>query len=228
MRFKIFHILILSISFFTTYSQGNGGKSISTENRPLKFIDNIILKPGSVENSLIGKSLIKSNPNLFHDIADDYKDEDALIEKSNSLQFKFALLLDTTVEYVGNSKLIGFIDDWLNTRYHLGGNSKNGIDCSGFSGLLMDSVYQIELPRTARGQYKNCRKVDKEDLEIGNLVFFNTRGGVSHVGVYLMNGFFVHSSTNKGVMISNIEEDYYRKRFISGGIPNIENDETIQ
>ncbi len=223
MKFKIIYILFLTFSFSLTNAQGNADKFLTKSTKPLRFNDNIILKPGSTENSILSKSLLKSNPYLFHDISENFQDEDALIEKINSLQFKFALLLDTTVESVTDHQLFGFIDEWLKTRYHLGGNSKKGIDCSGFSGLLMDSVYHVDLPRTARGQYKKCSKIEKEDLSLGNLVFFNTRGGVSHVGVYLMNGYFVHSSTSKGVMISNIEEEYYKKRFISGGVPKAEN-----
>ncbi len=204
------------------YAQGSLASCPVKAVRPLRFNDKIVLKPGSIENSITGKSVIKSNHYSFREVNDEFWEDNILIEKLSPLQFKFALLLDTTVESVSDLKLFEFIDEWLNTKYHLGGNTKKGIDCSGFSGLLMDSVYQIELPRTARAQFKNCTRVEKEDLALGNLVFFNTRGGVSHVGVYLMNGFFVHSSTKQGVMISNIEENYYRKRFISGGIPEIE------
>ncbi len=51
----------------------------------------------------------------------------------------------------------------------------------------------------------------------GDLVFFNTRGGVSHVGVYITNGYFVHSAASDGVMISNLEDSYFLRRFIGGG-----------
>jgi lipoprotein Spr len=54
----------------------------------------------------------------------------------------------------------------------------------------------------------------------GDLVFFNTRGGVSHVGVYITNGNFVHSASSEGVMTSNLEDAYYSRRFIGGGRVN--------
>jgi lipoprotein Spr len=54
----------------------------------------------------------------------------------------------------------------------------------------------------------------------GDLVFFNTRGGVSHVGVYLTNNHFVHSSSRNGVMISSLDDSYYSKKFIGGGRVN--------
>jgi lipoprotein Spr len=76
------------------------------------------------------------------------------------------------------------------------------------------------MPRTAREQYKVCEKINKEDLVAGDLVFFNTRGGVSHVGVYLNNNCFVHSSSTDGVKISSLNEAFYTKKFIGGGRMN--------
>ena len=62
-------------------------------------------------------------------------------------------------------------------------------------------------------QYEICDKIEQDKLFEGDLVFFNTRGGISHVGVYLKNGFFVHSSSGDGVKISNLSEKYSRKIF---------------
>ena len=143
------------------------------------------------------------------------------IENSLSIQFKYALLLNREVENVSNVKLYQFIEDWWETRYRYGGNSKKGIDCSAFSGLLFNTVFEVNIPRTARDQYDACTKVDKANMAEGDLVFFNTRGGISHVGVYLGDGYFVHASTGNGVTISNLESDeYYQKRFLTAGRPN--------
>ena len=73
------------------------------------------------------------------------------------------------------------------------------------------------LPRTAREQYRQCEHISKDDLLEGDLVFFNTHGGVSHVGVYLANGRFVHSSSSQGVMISSLSDHYFSRRFIGAG-----------
>jgi lipoprotein Spr len=73
------------------------------------------------------------------------------------------------------------------------------------------------MPRTARDQYASCIKLDKEDMQQGDLVFFNTRGGISHVGLYLGNGYFTHASTSIGVTISNLSETYWSRKFVSGG-----------
>ena len=141
----------------------------------------------------------------------------AAIEKCSALQFKYAMLMDVEVETVTNLSLLNFIEEWWGTQYRYGGTNKNGIDCSSFTGKLEQEVYNNTLPRTARDQYGVCEKVDMEDLQEGDLVFFNTRGGVSHVGVYLGNNYFVHSSTNSGVTISSLADDYYNRKFISGG-----------
>ena len=144
-------------------------------------------------------------------------------EFCSSLQFKYAQLLNRNVELVTNTLLIGFIDEWWGTKYRFGGTTKKGIDCSSFTGLLMGSVFGFTLPRTARQQYAACSKLKKDDMLEGDLVFFNTRGGVSHVGIYLGGGFFVHSSSSAGVTINSLNEYYYSRKFIGGG--RIENDQ---
>jgi hypothetical protein len=140
-------------------------------------------------------------------------------EMCSPLQFKYAQLLNRDVESLTNFSLFSFIDKWWGTRYRYGGTGKSGIDCSAFTGLLMTSVFSIAMPRTAREQYTVCEKLKENEMLEGDLVFFNTRGGVSHVGVYLGEGYFVHSSCSNGVTISSLEDAYYRKRFISGGRP---------
>jgi lipoprotein Spr len=112
--------------------------------------------------------------------------------------------------------LLGFIDDWFGTRYRYGGNSKKGIDCSALTGALLLAVYGFKMPRTAKEQYDATEHIQRDDLQEGDLVFFNTRGGVSHVGVYLDNDCFVHASVH-GVKISSLDDSYYSKRFICGG-----------
>jgi hypothetical protein len=146
------------------------------------------------------------------------------IEKCTALQFRYALLLDIEVEMVNNLKLYGFIDDWYGTAYSFGGAGKEGIDCSGFAGKLMQEVFNYSLPRSSKEQYDACKKLEWQDIQEGDLVFFNTSGGgISHVGVYLGNTYFVHSSTSSGVIISSLDEAYYSKKFVGGGRPGTGN-----
>ena len=140
----------------------------------------------------------------------------SLIEKLSSLQYKYAMMMDVDVESLKNLTLLGFIDDWFGTRYRYGGETKRGIDCSALTGALLLAVYGFNMPRTAREQYEATEHISKDELKEGDLVFFNTRGGVSHVGVYLDNDYFVQASSH-GVTISNLDDQYYSKRFICGG-----------
>jgi hypothetical protein len=140
----------------------------------------------------------------------------SLIENLSTLQFKYAMLMNVDVESLKNISLLGFIDNWFGTRYKLGGTTTRGIDCSALTGALLLAVYGFNLPRTARQQYDATDHIDKDELQEGDLVFFNTHGGVSHVGVYLENDYFLHASTH-GVTISSLDDHYYAKRFICGG-----------
>ena len=144
------------------------------------------------------------------------------IENCSSLQFKYALILNVEVESLGNNALYQFVEEWWATRYRYGGKTKEGVDCSAYAGTLLSSIYGISTPRTARDQYSVCRKLEREELMEGDLVFFNTRGGVSHVGVYLGNGYFTHASVGNGVTISHLDEKYYSRKFIGGGRLGVE------
>ncbi|RYY50546.1 MAG: NlpC/P60 family protein [Chitinophagaceae bacterium] len=140
-------------------------------------------------------------------------------EACNAIQFKYSQLMDVEIESISNISLFAFIDEWWNTAYRYGGTTKKGIDCSALTGLLLSTVYAVGVPRTAREQYAASDKIAREDMQEGDLVFFNTKGGISHVGVYLNNDRFVHASTSSGVTISSLNDDYYSKRFIGAGRP---------
>lgn len=110
---------------------------------------------------------------------------------------------------------------WLRVPYRYGGKSRAGVDCSGFVGQVYQNVYNISLQRTVEGiSAQNCRKIAKSDLKPGDLVFFNTskrRKGINHVGLFLKDHHFIHASTSKGVIVSSLREDYYRKHWKKGG-----------
>ena len=139
------------------------------------------------------------------------------IEKITAIQLKYSLLLNAEVELVNNLSLFQLIDEWFGIRYRLGGESKSGIDCSAFMQVLYAGLFGIALPRTAREQNRTTRKISRTELKEGDLVFFNTRGGVSHVGMYLQNNKFIHAASSGGVMISDLYDDYWSRRFISAG-----------
>ena len=90
-----------------------------------------------------------------------------------------------------------------------GGETKKGIDCSAFVQVMYAGLFGIAVPRTAREQYNATRRISRTEMKEGDLLFFNTRGGVSHVGIYLQNNKFVHAAASGGVMISDLYEDYW-------------------
>lgn len=141
----------------------------------------------------------------------------AAIEKLNVLQIKYAMMIDVDIESLKNLSLLNFIEDWFGTRYKYGGETKRGIDCSALTGGLLMAVYGFAVPRTARQQYEVSEKIKKEELKEGDLVFFNTTGGVSHVGLYLGNDYFVHASSSQGVTITSLNDPYFSRRYIGAG-----------
>ena len=112
-----------------------------------------------------------------------------------------------------------FVKDWVGTPYKYSGNTKSGTDCSGFTTQLYLTVFKHEFKfRRSADLYKETHPIKKEDLQRGDLVFFKIKGRqIDHVGVYLNQGRFVHASTQRGVIISDLEEPYYKLRFFSGG-----------
>jgi cell wall-associated NlpC family hydrolase len=112
-------------------------------------------------------------------------------------------------------RLVLFAKKLLDIPYRFGGNSLLGIDCSAYVQKVYN-VIGVSLPRSAREQFTEGDPVDKEELSIGDLVFFKTYASFpSHVGIYLGNSLFIHaSSRSKKVTIDSLETPYYFKRFI--------------
>ena len=102
---------------------------------------------------------------------------------------------------------------WRGTRHRLGGNSRDGIDCSGFVKTVYKNLFAMDLPRTTRAQSTLGQPVKKADLQAGDLVFFKPPSYPRHVGIYLNNSKFVHASKSNGVTISKMDPYYWDKYF---------------
>jgi len=103
---------------------------------------------------------------------------------------------------------------WLGTPYRPGGNSKRGADCSGFTSSVYMEKERKKLPRSSIDQYNSGKSVDRRNLAVGDLVFFGEKGKVNHVGIYTGNENFIHASSSNGVMISPLEDIYWKPRYI--------------
>ncbi len=148
-----------------------------------------------------------------------FKKESFTAKQDREVRKKYAEILGIKPKEITNNTLYEFIDEWYGANYHLGGCSKSGIDCSGFAQKLYGEVYGVDLLRTAMEQFKKCKRIKhSKDAEEGDLVFFHIHSRhITHVGIYLANDFFVHASTSGGVMISNLNEDYWHKYFAGAG-----------
>ncbi len=133
--------------------------------------------------------------------------------------FSFSERLDIPLDGTENPKLLAEIDRWLGTPYQWGGCSEIGIDCSCLIRNIYEAVYDVQINRTSLTIYQNdLTPVAPEALREGDIVCFETdRSPVSHVGLYLKDHKFVHASQSRGVMVSDLREPYFRKRFVSGG-----------
>ncbi|MBR4506302.1 MAG: C40 family peptidase [Bacteroidales bacterium] len=117
-----------------------------------------------------------------------------------------------------NELLYKTVNSWLGVPYRYGGTDRNGIDCSAFVGVVFRQVYGKNLHRTANDMLQDVSLIQKNQLKEGDLLFFtNSKGKVSHVGIYLKDGLFAHSSTSAGVCVSRLADSYWSKHFYRGG-----------
>ena len=116
---------------------------------------------------------------------------------------------------VDADELIVIAKSKLGSPYSYGSLGPNAFDCSGYTSYVFRQM-GISLPRTASSQAYAGVKVAKANLQKGDLVFFNTYGGISHVGIYIENGNFIHASSyGSGVVVSNINDSYYAPRYVT-------------
>ena len=103
------------------------------------------------------------------------------------------------------SNISKFVNKWIGLPYRFGGETEKGIDCSAFVQRLYKDVFGLLIPRTCNSQFKSCIKIDFKEINIGDILFFNSKVSPSgwHCGVYIGNDEFIHAANYKsGVKIS--------------------------
>lgn len=105
--------------------------------------------------------------------------------------------------------------DWKGTPYVLGGASSRGVDCSSFVRIVFDDYFDIDLPSNTRTQLNAGSGIRRASLRTGDLVFFRTGRKTLHVGIITEGKDFLHASTSKGVMISNLNDYYWSSRYLA-------------
>ena len=108
-------------------------------------------------------------------------------------------------------------EDWVGTPYLYGGNDKAGIDCSGLAVNIFRQVYGIELPRSTKRLRRLGHSVGARYARPGDLLFFRMKKyePLNHVGIYLGKGRFIHASSSRGVVISSLNDPFYRKNLVT-------------
>ena len=132
-----------------------------------------------------------------------------------------AIRLDMDISMNDNHPLFIESSRWMGVPYRTGGNDRGGIDCSGLSANIFKNAFGIKLKRTSEQQRTaNCRTISKQQLQQGDLIFFHNgknKRMANHVGIYLKNNRFIHASTSRGVIVSNLNDPYYKRLFMQGG-----------
>lgn len=113
-------------------------------------------------------------------------------------------------------ELIAYAYTYLGTPYVYGGSSYSGTDCSGFT-MAVFAKFGYSLSHGASDQYYTATSVSSEERQAGDLVFFDTFGGISHVGIYLGGGQFIHASSSGGVKVNSLYESYYAACYLGAG-----------
>lgn len=124
---------------------------------------------------------------------------------------------DTTDDNTGQN-IAKLANSLLGSPYKYGGASPQGFDCSGLV-YYTHAKLGIRTPRTSLQQYKNSKPIKLSQLHDGDLVFFRlNKLRVSHVGIYIGGGRFIHApKSGKRVSINHLKDDYWKRRIVSAG-----------
>jgi probable lipoprotein NlpC len=138
-------------------------------------------------------------------------DPGEIVQPQADVATKYSEMLGVDKNDIQNGRLYAFIDQWYGTPYKFGGLDKDGVDCSGLVFLLEQQVYGVTIPRMTSKQINVIKREYEDDLKEGDLVFFDFDGKkFSHVGVYLQNGYILHASSTKGVIIVPLHGAMYK------------------
>lgn len=149
------------------------------------------------------------------DINGDDDDDDSLVAAATDK-------LAGHVDGHAREALLAFAMKLRDIRYHRGGRAPStGFDCSGFVRYVFLHSVGLDLPANSASQFLAGLKVKRTEMKAGDLVFFRTRGkAISHVGIYIDNGQFIHSpSAGKTVRVDSLNEAYWAKHFVGAKRP---------
>lgn len=149
-----------------------------------------------------------------------FKDENLVATKALEATLRNEEIAKTVKFTKKIDDLLAEAQTYLGTPYRYGGMTRNGIDCSAFVLSVFGSVTGMNLPRVAASQAQEGVKIDKDQLQKGDLVFFSHqgKGRISHVGIVEEvspegDVKFIHAATSRGVMISSLNDSYWGPKY---------------
>lgn len=102
---------------------------------------------------------------------------------------------------------------YLGVPYRFGGQSRSGMDCSGFIRQVFSETHGMDLPHSSAALYGRGEPVSRSGLKAGDLVFFRSYGFIDHAGIYMGGGYFIHSATSVGVAYSALDAPYFGSHY---------------
>ena len=111
------------------------------------------------------------------------------------------------------SKIRGVAESYLGVPYLFGGQSRDGMDCSGFVRQVFNEAVGVQLPHNASAISKFGRDVSKSDLQPNDIIFFKGMFFIEHTGIYMGNGYFIHSQSGVGVNYTKLDSPYFGEHF---------------
>jgi cell wall-associated NlpC family hydrolase len=118
-------------------------------------------------------------------------------------------LVPGELKSVSADKLRKIAESYLGVPYSFGGQSRSGIDCSGFIRQVFSEAYGMNLPHNSSSIFGLGRPVSKSELKPGDVVFFRSFGFIDHSGIYMGRNYFIHSASSVGVAYSALNAPYF-------------------
>ena len=181
--------------------------SAQKTNKSPKFIDGIQIqtKGGSSSKTISGRNAF--NPSVLK------------TESCGKLEFKYAQLLDLEVEKIASRPILDYFERWVNENGLNDTYRASRVNQYGFAGVVMQDVFQVEVPDDMTKQMSVFNKVSPSELQLGDLVFFGKKDKPEHTGIYLADGYFADVDDQYALKVRKMDEKYYRKRFMAGFRP---------